>query len=361
MVKIYFDNLYQLNQVAAKYDIWEVNHEAGYLLAYVSPLELMAIESIGLRVDIDFDLSSQLHQPRQELPGQESGIPGFPCYRTVEETNTSLAQLTIDYPDLAKLIDIGDSWEKSTPGGSSGYDLQTLVITNSNHPGPKPKLLLLSAVHAREYATAELTTRFAEYLVSNYDSNPDITWLLDYFEVHIIPLGNPDGRKIAENGFYWRKNTDNDDGCSNSAFWGTDLNRNSSFKWGGVGTSSNACDETYHGESAASEPETQAIQDYAAAIFPDQRGPADLDPANVNASGVFITIHSYGNLVLFPWGWTNNPPPNDGALETLGRKFGYFTGYQVCQSGEVDCIYQTSGTMMTGYTASWEQHPIHLN
>jgi hypothetical protein len=30
--------------------------------------------------------------------------------------------------------------------------------------------------------------------------------------------------------------------------------------------------------------------------------------------------------------------------ETLGRKFGYFNHYQVCQSGEPYCIYQTSGS-----------------
>ena len=125
----------------------------------------------------------------------------------------------------------------------------------------------------REYTTAELATRFAEYLVENYDRDPEITWLLDYYEVHITPHANPDGRKIAETGIYWRKNTDNDDGCLLSEWWGTDLNRNSSFKWGFPGSSSYSCDETFRGPASVSEPETQAIQIYASSIFPDQRGP----------------------------------------------------------------------------------------
>ena len=36
--------------------------------------------------------------------------------------------------------------------------------------------------------------------------------------------------------------------------------------------------------------------------------------------------------------------PNDAALRTLGRKFGFYTGYTVCQAGEDGCIYPTDGT-----------------
>ena len=60
----------------------------------------------------------------------------------------------------------------------------------------------MSAIHAREYATAELITRFAEYLVENYGTDPDITWLLDYNEIHLLLQANPDGRKHAETGIY---------------------------------------------------------------------------------------------------------------------------------------------------------------
>ncbi|OGO70164.1 MAG: hypothetical protein A2Z49_00205 [Chloroflexi bacterium RBG_19FT_COMBO_56_12] len=342
MARVYFASQADLNLLATRLDVWEVHHAAGYLVALLRTGETTTLRQAGYRVEIDADKTADLGQPRKPIPGQVSGIPGFPCYRTVEETYASLAQLAVDYPDLAQWIDIGDSWEKVTPGGLAGYDLNTLVLTNQAIPGPKPKFYLMTAIHAREYATAELATRFAEHLMANYGIDPDITWLLDYYEVHITPQANPDGRKIAETGTLWRKNTHT--GCIFSSQRGVDLNRNSSFKWGGVGASSNSCAETYRGPSAASEPETQAIQNYVASIFPDQRGPGDSDPAPDDATGVFLTLHSYWPLVLFPWGWTSGPAPNNAQLETLGRKFGYFNHYTVCQSGEPGCIYQTSGT-----------------
>lgn len=344
VARVFFADFADLNQLATSLDIWEVNHDLDYLVALLPSERYQGLIQAGYKVEIDIHKTSQLHKQKQTIPNQSSGIPGYPCYRTVEETYTDLSQLALDNPTLASWIDIGDSWEKTTPGGHSGYDLFSLVLTNVDIPEPKPRFYLIAAMHAREYATAELATRFAEYLVENYGTDPDITWLLDYFEVHITPHANPDGRILAEAGNSWRKNTDNDDGCLDSNSWGTDLNRNSSFKWGGVGASADPCNITYRGPSPASEPETQAIQNYAAAIFPDQRGPGDTDPAPQDAAGIFITLHSYGELVLFPWGWTTVAPPNDTPLETLGRKFGFFTQYEVCQSGEIGCIYQTSGT-----------------
>ncbi len=345
VARVYFESKAQLNELAARLDIWEVNNEEGYFVALLSPRSLQDLQRMGLRVEVDPELTQQLYQSPQVAPGQTSGIPGYPCYRTVEETYNDLSALAAAHPDLATWTDEGDSWEKTMPGGADGYDLNTLVLTNHNTAGPKPKFFLIAAIHAREYTTAELATRFAEKLVNDYGTDPDITWLLDNYEFHLMPQVNPDGRKHAEAGESWRKNTDNDDGCTATNvswgyYYGTDLNRNSSFKWNTAGASDDPCDQTYHGPSAASEPEVQAIQSYAQSIFPDQRGPNDDDPAPDDAEGVFITLHSYSEMVLFPWGWTDTQDaPNRTALQTLGRKFGYFNQYEVC----ADCLYNASG------------------
>jgi hypothetical protein len=269
----------------------------------------------------------------------------------LEETYTALQTLATDFPTLARWIDIGDSWDKITPGGPDGHDLQAIILTNQAIPGPKPVFFLMAAIHAREFTTAEVATRFAEYLIQGYGTDADRTWLLDTTEIHIVAQANPDGRKQAEQVVLWRKNT-NSDGCPNEnpffSYYGVDLNRNSSFKWnkceGFNCSSSQVCTDTFRGDSAASEPETQALEAYMASIFTDQRGPDDADAAPADTTGLMISIHSYSNLVLFPWGWRTAPSPNHTALETLGRKFGYFTGYQVCQAGEPGCIYQTDGT-----------------
>jgi carboxypeptidase T len=350
LVRVYFNSLADRDKLASELDAQETSTAGGYITAIVDDAQYQALQAAGRRVEIDQGRTALLNQPAQRLAGQAGGIPGFPCYRTVEETYASLAQLAGRHPNLASWVDAGDSWKKVTSGGAAGYDLNVLVLTNKSRPGPKPVFFLMAAIHAREYATAEIATRYAEYLVGQYGLDPDVTWLLDYFQVVIMPQANPDGRKLAEAGFYQRKNVNNTNGGScfkpPSVFdqYGTDLNRNSSFQWGGDGSSSYPCDQVYHGPGQASEPETQAIQNEMASLFPDRRGRALTDTVPVTASGVFITLHSYGELDLFPWGFTPDPAPNSTALQTLARKFGYYNGYTVCQAPVGGCLYTTSGT-----------------
>ncbi len=305
--RIDFDDAAQLNALAAGFDVWEVNHADGYVVAPLTAAQQAQLALQGRRVQRDertFDL--QLPALAPALSSLDA-IPGFPCYRTVEKTERDLAALALQYPDFAAWIDIGDSWDKVQPGAPGGYDIHVLVLTNRQLTAPKFRFLLTGAVHAREYVTAEMAARYAEYLLANYGVDPDVTWLLDYGEIHIIPFANPDGRKFAERGYYWRKNTNNANGCSD--WYGVDLNRNSSFKWdaceGPDCSSGDACAVTYRGSAPASEPETQAVQTYAEAIFANQHSDAPSEAVPDAASGLFISLHSYGGLVMFPWGWSD--------------------------------------------------------
>ena len=320
-------------------DIWEVHLEQGYLLAMLSSTEYDALQEAGYTLAIDEERTAALAATAQR-PVSASGIPGYACYRTVEETLARLEQMAADYPGLAQTIDIGDSWEKSAPGGLPGYDLLLLKLTNQAIPGPKPAFFLMAAIHAREYATAELGLRFAESLLQAYGVEAEATWLLDHFELHLLAIANPDGRKLAEGGQLWRKNT-NPAGCSDPYAWGVDLNRNHSYAWGGLGATTYACGETYRGPAAASEVEIQAIQNYVAALFPDQRGPGAEDAAPPETSGVFLSLHSYGQLVLWPWGYTDSASPNQAGLQTLGRKLAFYNNYYPEQAMG---FYPTSGT-----------------
>lgn len=341
VARVSFADKQDLDHLAQYLDIWSVDEASHTLVAQLTPLQRELLLAEGRQVIVDEELTAALSHPHQALSGQTTGIPGYPCYRTVEETYASLEQIAQKYPDLARWIDIGDSWDKITAGGPAGYDLRVLQLTNHKIPGSKPVFFLLGAIHAREYVTAELATRFAEYLANAYGNDPDITWLLDYSEVQILPVANPDGRKMAETGWLWRKNTDNSDGCSVSNAYGIDLNRNNDFKWGVAGASPEPCNEVYLGRSAASEPETQALQAYLTALYPDRRGPADGDTAPDDTSGLLISLHSYGQLVLWPWGWTSAPAPNAAQFQTLGRKFAFFN-HAIPE--QADALYATSGT-----------------
>ena len=339
VVRVYYDDPATIARLA-RYDLWEFNDRTErFVLVTVDAAERAEIESLGFRVELDEARTAEINAERHVDPTQVTGIPGFPCYRTVEETYATAQQLVFTHAGLASFLDIGDSWDKEN--GNGGYDLKVLRLTNSAIPGPKPKLFVTGSIHAREYTPAELTTRFAEYLVDQYGVDADVTWILDYHEVHLMLQANPDGRKQAETGLFWRKNTDKNYCGPTSESRGADLNRNFEFGWGCCGGSSSfQCDETYRGPAPASEPETLAIQAHLLAEYPDQKGEPLDAPAPSDATGVYLDIHSSGQLVIWPWGFGGSAP-NGTALRTLGRKLAFTNGYIPEQA--ID-LYVTDGT-----------------
>ncbi len=338
IVRVYFRDLKAAHALARSFEPIEAHYEKGYLLLELSEHEHARLQADGFRTLVDDEAAARYAALRRIEPGA-TAIPSFPCYRTVEETFATAQALATNTPQLASWSDVGDSWQQTN--GLGGYDIRVLKLTNTALPGPKPKLLLNAAIHAREYTTAELALRFAESLVNGYGVDPDATWLLDHHEAHFIFQGNPDGRKKAEAGALWRKNTNQNYCGATSSSRGADLNRNFAFLWACCnGASANPCDDTYRGPSAASEPEAVALQNYMQAIFPDQRGPAMTDAAPSNATGIFIDLHSSGRLMLWPWGMVTTVAPNGTALQTLGRKMAFFNGHSPEQSVG---LYPTDG------------------
>ncbi len=179
------------------------------------------------------------------------------------------AALAATYPALASWTDIGDLGKDPLGGGAPGHDLFALKLTNNAWPGDKPALILISGTHSRDLAPVELNLRFAEYLLSGYGTDPNITWLLDLAEVHIILSANPDGRAVVEAqiasgeadefGTTARKKNLNNATCPDPLNTGVDLDRNFPFQWqlGPTG-----CMSDYPGASAGSEPETTALTAY---------------------------------------------------------------------------------------------------
>src|SRR4029453_18931549 len=114
-------------------------------------------------------------------------------------------------------------------------------------------------------------------------------------------------------------------GGATSTGRGADLNRNFPFQWACCGGSSaSPCSDTYHGAAAASEPEGQAARSYAVALWPSAW--VNGNPPPSDTPGLFLDIHSYGQLVLWPWGSTTTVAPNGIAMQTLGRNLRSFCG-----------------------------------
>jgi PKD repeat protein len=357
-VTIRYRDRAQLQSLAGRFQHMIVDPAQRTARTEASNADIDAIRRMGLRVEIDRAATDRIHSVENALRSGGFGtrsISGYACYRTVEETYTTIDQLVAGKPALASVSNIGPTWLKSRNAG--GYDMKVLRLTNSATNASRPNkapMVVFASIHAREYTPAELTTRFAEWLVNGYGTDPEATWLMDNYVFHLILQANPDGRKKAETGLSWRKNVNNTNGSCSANSVGTDLNRNFPFHWNTVngGSSGNACADTYRGPLAQSEPETQnlvrfvagtpgASGVYSGGIFPDRRGDAGSSAAPDDYQGIFFDIHSYSKLVLWPWGDTTSPAPNSTALATLGRRMAFFNSYTPQQSVG---LYATDGT-----------------
>ena len=120
-------------------DIWAYHARKGVVDAAVDAEGEQVLRDFGFRYEIDDELTEKYSKPAERLKDQTEGIPGYPCYRTVEETLATGAALAAAYPDLAEWIDIGDSWEKTEPGGLDGYDLMVRMYEHTKGLGVEIK------------------------------------------------------------------------------------------------------------------------------------------------------------------------------------------------------------------------------
>lgn len=357
-----------LAQVAGHFQHLRIDERRQVLRVDTDEAGIAFLEAAGLEIGIDMAATAEMRafQARirealeagmpQLTAGGYPSIPGYACYRTVEGAYQTMDDLETAYPQLASIEVIGPTWERQQYHGN-GYDMQVLRVTNhatlASDP-ERPKFVAFGSIHAREYTPAELLTRMAEWLVKDYGRDPQATWLVDHVDFRLVLMANPDGRKKAETGLSWRKNTNNSNGSCGAQDYGIDLNRNFPFHWnttGGQGSSGYACDETYRGPTAMSEPETQNLVSYVAGApgaggtysggaLEDRRPDDTTTPAPADYKGLFFDIHSYSQLVLWSWGDVYTAAPNDAALRTLGRRIAWFNGYTPQAAVE---LYPTDG------------------
>lgn len=263
------------------------------------------------RLSIEFKAS-----PLPQRRGFPSGDSAFHDY---QETKAALDNLVKQYPGIVQSIEIGKSLE--------GRALMGVRLSSSQVPDSLPTSILMGCHHAREHLSVEIPLMAAKYLAENYSTNARIRKLLDTREVWIVPMINPDGAEydIASGRYkYWRKNRrPNGDGT-----YGVDLNRNYGKGWGGEGASSSTSSDIYHGPSAFSEPETQAVRDFT---------------RSRKRATTMISFHTFSELVLWPWGHTNSEVANKADREVfqkIGKKMATWNGYRPMKSSG---LYVASG------------------
>ncbi|CAB0044857.1 unnamed protein product [Trichogramma brassicae] len=222
-----------------------------------------------------------------ELVGRNGHRMEWDSYHRLEDIHEYMDYLANTYPQVCSVMSIGKSVQ--------GRDLK--VIRISRGLANAPALWIDGGIHAREWISPAAVTYLIDYLVEHSDQLQE-----DYY---ILPVVNPDGYEYTFRGDrLWRKNRANPQ--KGGSCIGVDLNRNFGYRWGGMGTSKQPCREIYAGSGAFSEPETRAIKDFF-----------QTSAANFQA---YLTFHSYGQYILYPWGYDRRVPPDYKELEAVGRR-----------------------------------------
>ena len=263
-------------------------------------------------------------------------------FYTLEEAYAELDSMTALYPDLISV-------RQSISDDTLTHDGRKLYwIRISDNPGvdeDEPEVLYTAVHHAREPMSIQQMIFYMWYLLENYDTDEDIQRIVNNTELYFIPFINPDGYAYNEQtnpngGGMWRKNRrDNGDGTH-----GVDPNRNYGYMWGldDNGSSPNPGDETYRGPSAFSEPEIKNVRDFCVA----------------HDFQIALNYHSYSALLLTPWGYTTDlPPDNDlflayASIMTQENNYTYGPGSTT--------IYPTNGgsdDWMYGAENMWSATP----
>jgi len=275
----------------ASLDIWSI--QSNFVDVHVAPKD--PISELVLSTFSCQDLITDLEKHLQESLAPASGSGGFyDQYPTYDQIVQQCSDLSKQYPQLAK-------YELSVNQGKSieGRNMPLLIVTGNTNATNKWTVYLQGGLHAREWIGPVTVLYLAEALLANYSTNADVKYLMDRIVFHIAPEVNPDGYVYSwTTDRNWRKNRRN-----NGNSYGVDLNRNFNNHWGGTGSSGVPTSDTYRGPTAASEPETQAVQGYITKLTRRLGG---------------IDYHSYGPLVLRSWGWTTNVSSDESWLKPIG-------------------------------------------
>ncbi|KAG8760993.1 hypothetical protein FRC12_009473 [Ceratobasidium sp. 428] len=208
----------------------------------------------------------------------------FNSYHTYADHLTFLSDLVSTFPNNAKLVTSGTSYEGRTITG--------INIFGSSGSGTKPAIVFHGTVHAREWIATMVTEQVAFSLLSNYTTSATIKSYVDKYDFYIFPVVNPDGFVYTQSSDrLWRKNRQP---TTSASCTGRDINRNWPWKWDVAGGSSTSpCDETYRGASAGDSPENKGLS-------------AFLNARSNSAAGakLYIDFHAYGLLFMGPYGYS---------------------------------------------------------
>jgi len=269
-------------------------------------------------------------------------------YQNYEQISAQMDDLVKKFPDKAQKVSLGKTHE--------GRDIWALKVSkNVSSPATKERtgVVVTGVHHAREWATAKVPLTIATETLEGYNSDPAAKKRVDEGELWFVPLANPDGYEYSRNeNSWWRKNrrplekTPCGEKITRETY-GVDLNRNyadgnpdhayiyrpkhdspCSTRDDGRATSDNPNSDTYRGPSGASEIEVKSL--------------LNLELGRKNMKGV-LDYHSYGGMILYPWGNTRGEVENVDTYRAVGTKMNDAIGDEKYRLMQSVSLYPTSG------------------
>ncbi|MEW5990611.1 MAG: M14 family zinc carboxypeptidase [Chloroflexota bacterium] len=268
---------------------------------------------------------------RLSVPPPGPTYPGYDSrYHDYGEMLTYIRAAEIAYPDIVQVLSIGKSY--------FGRDIWAAKISdNVALDEDEPEVLVDALHHAREHLTVEHALYLLKVLATGYDGSSEVQRLVDEREVWIVFAVNPDGWDYDLTGspyVGWRKNRQPNAGTSAA---GIDPNRNYDYRWACCnGSSGNPSAWNYRGPAPWSATETRVMRDFVLSRVID--GEQQIK--------THVTLHTNGELILYPYGYTRTDVPADMTLDdhrtfvAMARAMASMNGYTAQQSSD---LYVTDG------------------
>ncbi|NWY65127.1 CBPA1 Carboxypeptidase, partial [Erithacus rubecula] len=285
------------------------------------------LEAAGVSYSIMIeDVQALLDEERMEMLRSSRQLPlntntfNYEAYHTIDEIYNFMDMLVAENPNLVSKLEIGRSTEN-----------RPLYVLKFSTGGTKrPAVWIDTGIHSREWVTQASGVWFAKKIVEDHANNEGVASILETMDIFLEIVTNPDGFAYTQStNRLWRKTRSK---YSGNLCVGVDPNRNWDAGFGEAGASSSSCSETYHGPYANSEPEVKSIVD-----FVQSHG-------NIKA---FVSIHSYSQLLLYPYGYTYTAVPDQQELHEVSAKavaaLSSLYGTQYKYGSIITTIYRASG------------------
>ncbi|XP_036314877.1 carboxypeptidase B2 [Pipistrellus kuhlii] len=267
--------------------------KAGDIINVKSHLHDSRIQFSILLEDVE-DLIRQQTSNDTITPRASSSF--YENYHPLNEIYSWIDFVTEQYPDMIEKIHIGSSYEKRP--------LYVLKVSKKQQAA-KNAIWIDCGIHAREWISPAFCLWLIGYVTQLSGEENLFTNLLRHVDFYVMPVVNVDGYDYTwKMDRMWRKNRSIHE---NNRCTGTDLNRNFASKhWCEKGASSFSCSEIYCGLFPESEPEVKAVANFLR--------------RNINHIKAYITMHSYSQMIVFPYSYNRSRSKDHEELSLLARE-----------------------------------------